>query len=48
MRRPEQNDDTYYPFSIKENMEWFIDDLEAYCDFVERKTKNYERKNNVL
>ena len=36
MKRPEQNDDRYYPFSIKENMEWYIDDIEAYCDLLEQ------------
>jgi hypothetical protein len=42
LRRPEQNDDTYYPFSIKENMEWFIADLEAYCDFLEKEKKEQQ------
>lgn len=36
MKRPEQNDDRYYPFSIKENIEWYIDDIEAYCDLLEQ------------
>jgi len=36
MQRPEQNDDKYYPFSIKENMEWYISDLECYCDELEK------------
>lgn len=45
MERPEQNDDTYYPFSIKENMKWYIVDLEAYCDSLEANLKTLSDNN---
>ena len=35
MKRPHQFDDDYYPFSIKQNMENFIEDIERYCDYLE-------------
>lgn len=44
MKRPDEQDDKYYPLSCRENAEWLINDLYIYCDFLEEKLKNKKGK----
>lgn len=44
MKRPRQFDADYYPFSIKQNMENFIDGIERYCDHIERELTESNNK----
>ena len=37
MKRPELDDDEYYPISIQQNTVNFIDDITEYCDYLEAK-----------
>lgn len=44
MKRPDENDDKYYPHLVRENLEWYILDLEVYCDCLEEENKNLKRE----
>ena len=37
IKMPEPDDDKYYPFSIPQNVENFIDDIMTYCSYLKAK-----------
>ena len=43
MKCPDELDDKYYPLSTRENMEWLINDLYCYCEFLDSLIKTYRK-----